>query len=152
MKKKMHKQNENLENLIADYLSLVEAGTALLEKKLGFRNILRLWRTSQITRCGNITADIEYELHGIGCAIYFPNESVDFDYGPDDRIDGFDAWRLYIFAKDRPEKYQKFCDQEVIENELREYIKNNKITKMPHPSNLYSLIDKNKADCYFLPD
>ncbi|MFJ2358477.1 DUF6896 domain-containing protein [Pseudomonas fluorescens] len=39
--------------------------------------ILRLWRSKQIERCGEITDEIQYELHGVGCAIHFPSESVE---------------------------------------------------------------------------
>ncbi|MDD1002881.1 DUF6896 domain-containing protein [Pseudomonas sp. TNT2022 ID642] len=132
--------DKNLENLITDFLSKVESGTELLQKKFGTRNILRLWRSKQIERCGEITDEIQYELHGVGCAIHFPSESVDFDYGSNSRIDGFDVWRLYIYALDRPLTYEKYCDKKTLEKEFKELISLNRIEKMSINDNLYVLV------------
>ncbi|PIF48170.1 hypothetical protein CLU80_0405 [Pseudomonas sp. 29] len=132
--------DKNLEDLITDFLSKVESGTELLQKKFGTRNILRLWRSKQIERCGEITDEIQYELHGVGCAIHFPSESVDFDYGSNSRIDGFDVWRLYIYASDRPHIYEKYCDKKTLEKEFKELISLNRIEKMSISDNLYVLV------------
>ncbi|TMU69850.1 hypothetical protein FGA82_29155 [Pseudomonas fluorescens] len=132
--------DKNLEDLITDFLSKVESGTELLQKKFGTRNILRLWRSKQIERCGEITDEIQYELHGVGCAIHFPSESVDFDYGSNSRIDGFDVWRLYIYASDRPLMYEKYCNKKTLEKEFKELIYLNRIEKMSINDNLYVLV------------
>ncbi|KII31504.1 MULTISPECIES: DUF6896 domain-containing protein [Pseudomonas] len=136
----MKTADKNLEDLITDFLSKVESGTELLQKKFGTRNILRLWRSKQIERCGEITDEIQYELHGVGCAIHFPSESVDFDYGSNSRIDGFDVWRLYIYASDRPLIYEKYCDKKTLEKEFKELISLNRIEKMSINDNLYVLV------------
>ena len=126
-----------LEDLIKDFLSKVEKGTTLLQEKFGTRNILRLWRSGQIERCGEVIDGVEYELHGIGCAIHFPAESVDFDYGSNNRIDGFDEWRLYMYATDRPVKYKKFTDMKLLESEFKTYIDTGRIEKMSTSDDLY---------------
>jgi len=136
----MKTADKNHEDLITDFLSKVEIGTELLQKKFGTRNILRLWRSKQIERCGEITDEIQYELHGVGCAIHFPSESVDFDYGSNSRIDGFDVWRLYIYALDRPLTYEKYCDKKTLEKEFKELIYLNRIEKMSINDNLYVLV------------
>ncbi|WP_371914380.1 hypothetical protein [Pseudomonas sp. NFR09] len=33
-----------------------------------------------------------------GCCVYLSNLYIDFDCGPDDRVDSFDLWRLYVYA------------------------------------------------------
>ncbi|WP_422396291.1 DUF6896 domain-containing protein [Pseudomonas trivialis] len=38
----------------------------------------------------------------MGCSVYLPEVCVDFDYGPDGRLDGFDLWRLYVYACELP--------------------------------------------------
>jgi hypothetical protein len=139
----MKTDDKNLENLITDFLSKVDSGTELLLKKFGTRNILRLWRSKEIERCGQITTGIRYELHGVGCAIHFPSESVDFDYGSNNRIDGFDVWRIYIYASDRPSIYQKYCDKKTVEKEFKEYIASGRIEKMSASDNLYTLTNPN---------
>ena len=130
-----------LEDLIKGFLSKVEEGTMLLQKKFGTRNILRLWRSGQIERCGEIIDGVEYELHGVGCAIHFPIELVDFDYGPNNRIDGFDVWRLYMYAADRPEEYKKYTDINFLESEFKAYIASGRIKKISPSDDLYELID-----------
>jgi len=137
----MNKKDKSLEDLIHDFLSKVDSATSLLEKKFGTRNILRLWRSNQIPRCGDITDSTQYELHGVGCIVHFTTESVNFDYGSNSRIDGFDVWRLYIYASDRPSKYKKYCDKKTVEKEFKEYIASGRIEKMSASDNLYILVN-----------
>lgn len=133
-------KDKSLEDLINDFLSKVDSATSLLEKRFGTRNTLRLWRSNQIQRCGDITDNTQYELHGVGCIVHFPSESVDFDYGSDNRIDGFDIWRLYIYASDRPSEYKKYCDKKTVEKEFQEYVASGRIEKMSTSDNLYILV------------
>jgi hypothetical protein len=104
----MSDQNETLETLINDFISTVESSTLSLELKFGTRDIRRLWYTKEIERCGRVTRGVKYQLHGIGCRINSSTGSVDFDYGPNGEINGFDTWRLYNFARDRPSKHKKY--------------------------------------------
>lgn len=137
--KKLTTPKSLLELLITDFLSKVDEGTKLLEEKFCNRNILRLWRSGQIERCGQITNGIQYELHGVGCAIHFPSESVDFDYGSNNRINGFDVWRLYIYALDRPLLYKYYSDMKTLEKEFKELVSLKIIEKMSPPDDLYIL-------------
>ncbi|WP_460111675.1 DUF6896 domain-containing protein [Pseudomonas sp. S3_H04] len=104
----------------------------MLEEKFGNRNILRLWRSGKIERCGKMTNGIQYELHGVGCAIHFPSESVNFDYGSNNRINGFDVWRLYIYALDRPLVYEHYCDKKTLEKEFKDLVSLKTIKKCRH--------------------
>jgi hypothetical protein len=142
----MSEQSETLEILINDFISMVESSTLVFEKKFGTRDIRRLWRTEAIKRCGRVTRGVKYELHGIGCRINLSTGSVDFDYGPNGEINGFDVWRLYNFARERPSKYKKYCDKKNIEKELEEYINLKKIKKLSAISNLYVLADSKEID------
>jgi hypothetical protein len=126
----MNYRNLELEKLIFDFLSKVEEATSLLEEKFGTRCILRLWRSNKIERCGTVIGNITYELHGVGCAVYLPEGCVDFDYGTDGRIDGFDVWRLYLFACEKPNQYKKYTDQNILKSEFQEYINEGHIEKM----------------------
>lgn len=44
----------------------------------------------KIPQRGFVTDGVTYELHGVGCSVYLSEICVDFDYGPDERVDGFD--------------------------------------------------------------
>ncbi|MCV2220511.1 DUF6896 domain-containing protein [Pseudomonas mercuritolerans] len=142
----MSEQSETLEILINDFIAMVESSTLVFEKKFGTRDIRRLWRTKAIKRCGRVTRGVKYELHGIGCRINLSTGSVDFNYGPNGEINGFDVWRLYNFARERPSKYKKYCDKKIIEKELEEYINLKKIKKLSAISNLYVLADSKEID------
>ncbi|WP_431078424.1 DUF6896 domain-containing protein [Pseudomonas siliginis] len=65
-----------------------------ITRKIWYSKHPKTLGSGKIESCGEVIDGIEYELHGIGCAIHFPTESVDFDYGSNNRIDGFDEWRL----------------------------------------------------------
>ncbi|UVL42179.1 hypothetical protein LOY55_08730 [Pseudomonas sp. B21-040] len=118
----MSHRNDSLEQLVSDFLSMVDKATDLLEEKFGTRCILRLWRANKIEQCGVIVGDITYELHAVGCAVYFPDLCIDFDYGPEGRTDCFDALRLYMFACESPEKFKKYTDKKQIKAEFEEYL------------------------------
>ncbi|WP_263220165.1 DUF6896 domain-containing protein [Pseudomonas atacamensis] len=142
----MSEQSETLEILINDFIAMVEFSTLVFERKFGTRDIRRLWRSKAIKRCGRVTRGVKYELHGIGCRINLSTGSVDFNYGPNGEINGFDVWRLYNFARERPSKYKKYCDKKIIEKELEEYINLKKIKKLSAISNLYVLADSKEID------
>ncbi|WP_439898762.1 DUF6896 domain-containing protein [Pseudomonas costantinii] len=133
-------KNKTLENLISEYLNQVKKATDLLERSFETRDILKLWRSNKIPRCGMITDDVTYELHGIGCSVYLSDICIDFDYGPDGRVDGFDSWRLYMYACETPHKYKKYTNREILEREFNEYLKGGKAKK----------IEGSTSDLYFI--
>ncbi|CAI8760453.1 MULTISPECIES: DUF6896 domain-containing protein [Pseudomonas] len=142
----MSDQNEALDILINDFISMVESSTLIFERKFGTRDIRRLWYTKIIKRRGRVTRGVKYELHGVGCRINLSTGSVDFDYGPNGEINGFDTWRLYNFARERPSKHRKYCDEKIIKKELEEYLNLKKIKKMSAFSNLYVWADSKETD------
>lgn len=123
-------KNKDLEYLIDDFLAQVKKATDLLESRFGQKCILRLWQSKEIPRRGEISGGIDYELHGVGCRVYFPKVCVDFDYGPGERIDGFDIWRLYIYACEVPNLHSKYIDQDVLKRDFNEYINLGKIERI----------------------
>ncbi|WP_420917587.1 DUF6896 domain-containing protein [Pseudomonas proteolytica] len=78
---------------------------------------------------GKLSDDATYELHGIGCRVYISEKCIDFDCGPDSRIDGFDSWRLYIYACEVPKKHKKHTNKTTIEREFSEYVEKGKAKK-----------------------
>ncbi len=89
----------DLEQLIVEYLKEVEQGLKLIDQKIGRRDILAAWRQKLLPRKGVLQDGIEYELHGIGCCLIFPDHMVDFDFAPGGRSDGFDLWRLGLYVR-----------------------------------------------------
>ena len=90
-------------NLIADYQEEIKKFMKTFKNEYNRKDILRAWHEGVIEKEGSLPGGVEYELHGIGCRIYYSNIEVDFDFGPNNRFDGFDLWRLkeYLsFRKD----------------------------------------------------
>lgn len=130
--------NKDLESLIFDFLSAVETSLQLLEDKFGSRSLHQLWHDKKIAQRGEIFKGVSYQLHGNGCMIEYPEHCVDFDFGPNGRTDGFDAWRLYNYACEFPQKYVKYTNVATVESELNQYIQKDMVKKIDNStSNLY---------------
>jgi len=133
-------KNQTLENLINEYLDQVKKATDLLERIFGTKNILPLWHSEKISQRGKVSDDVSYELHGIGCRIYLSEICVDFDYGPNERVDGFDPWRLYMYACEVPHRYKKYTDKDALEQDFKKYVAQGKAKRLTGSmSNLYFL-------------
>ncbi|MCS4249896.1 DUF6896 domain-containing protein [Pseudomonas sp. BIGb0164] len=131
-------KNRTLEDLINEYIKQVQQATELLEHSFGTKDILELWWTNKIPRCGVLTDGVEYELHGVGCSVYLTDRCIDFDYGPGGRVDGFDPWRLYMYACETPQQHKKYTDMKLLEHEFNEYLEKGKVRKIEGSmSNLY---------------
>lgn len=137
-------KNKNLECLIDDFLAEVRKATDLLERRFGKKCILPLWRAKEIPQRGEILYGISYELHGVGCSVYFPEICVDFDYGPDQRVDGFDVWRLYIYACEVPLVHPIYIDQDALERDFGEYMNAGKVERIS--GSMSSLYFKSKVN------
>ena len=58
-----------------------------------------------IPQLGKLIGGIPYFKHGFGCKVKLPRGAVDFDFGEQGQINGFDLWRLLDFAGSRLFKY-----------------------------------------------
>ena len=117
--------------LIEAYQSHVAEACELFRSNLGVTgNILAAWRRIPIgdydsddepSIPGSGTLDpkrnVTYSFHGIGCRVMFGSLDVDFDFGPHGRHDGFDSWRLHMYAKSA-KPFRELSDQNVIQTEL----------------------------------
>lgn len=89
--------------IIKDYLALTCEYVAQLRQESGQQNLLRGVVTKAVPRKGTLGKDkkVKFAFHGGGCCIAAAEFVLDFDFGPNERTDGFDAWRLYHFAQSR---------------------------------------------------
>jgi hypothetical protein len=132
-------KSRTINNLIEDYLQDVNRAVDLLENTFGARQILRLWRTKKIPQQGKLKSGEYYELHGIGCRVFLERDlCVDFDYGPESRTDGFDAWRLSLYADESPNKYSGLISEKKLAEELNDLKISGEIEQLPN-SNLFFL-------------
>jgi len=97
---------QRLLRLIHTYLAATRKAVAALEAAGITRPASALgWSLAGIPHEGRLIDDRRYRKHGFGCTVELPSGSVDFDFGPQGQIDGFDAGRLLFFAKDRLEHF-----------------------------------------------
>ncbi|WP_208861844.1 DUF6896 domain-containing protein [Duganella sacchari] len=75
---------------------------------------------------GVLACGIKYHKHGAGCEVQLDTGKVDFDFGENGEIDGFDLWRLAHFTRDRlpcfgfdsAEQIEKSFDAAIASGEL----------------------------------
>jgi len=108
-------------NLIQDYLKVAENGIQVMKESFGVANLLRGRRENLIPARGMIQGNVtfQFSFHGIGCALMFEECAVDFDFDESGNCAGFDAWRLWQFAKSRSGYYGILENQDLILRELR---------------------------------
>ena len=118
---------QDLLRLISEYqlsvLGFVQAIRRRFKVDEG-EHILVALRDGRVPEVGSLDDRYEtrFRFHGCGCAFESDRGEVDFDFGPGGRHDGFDGWRLWIFAKSRPEDYPMFQRLEIVESVLGELV------------------------------
>jgi hypothetical protein len=122
-----------LRSLILDYQARVADACRLISERLGLTiNNPFGWRQNGISPKGWLddAQTIAYRFHGIGCCVTFGKVTVDFDFGPEGRFDGFDAWRLSLFAKS-VRQYSAFTEHDPLHAELKTLHSNEEIINFP---------------------
>lgn len=91
---------------------------------------------------------VRFAFHGVGCCIETDAFVLDFDFGPDDRTDGFDAWRLYHFAQSRRSMAKTSLSLEDFERVLSEFEQEGLIERpktLPSP-HLYYFVNRQSEE------
>lgn len=98
--------DSRLRKLIADYIAQVGVAVELLARAGIPRPATSAqWASTGLTPPPDLTDGVTYHKHGFCCAVSTPSWKVDFDFGDEGRIDGFDEWRLQGFAASRLDVY-----------------------------------------------
>ena len=106
--------NNRLAILISDYQANVTSAVDLMQRSGIPRPLTNTdWVVTDIPQRGELEGGVRYFKHGYGCAVHLPTGTVDFDFGAQGEISGFDAWRLAGFAGDRLSAYG-FADEDAL--------------------------------------
>lgn len=106
--------NNQLAILISDYQASVASAVDLMQRSGIPRPPTNTdWVGTDIPQRGELEGAVRYFKHGYGCAVHLPTGTVDFDFGAQGEIAGFDAWRLASFAGDRLSAYG-FVDEDAL--------------------------------------
>lgn len=109
--------SEQILMLISSYIDAVRRTVGALRRELAQEDLLQAVNTGVIPREGTLSDGASYSFHGTGCSVEDDAMAMDFDFGPEGRCDGFDAWRLWHFALERPD-LAVFHDRAVIDRAL----------------------------------
>jgi hypothetical protein len=111
--------DRRLWNLIKDYQRRVADAVAMLETAgIPRPSSTTSWVESHDFGRMSLPNGFEAYKHGFGCSVDGPEWGVDFDFGALGQIDGFDAGRLYDFARSRLRAYE-FSSEEDIKAAVR---------------------------------
>lgn len=133
---------KRLAQLISDYQAAV--GYAIYEMSASGIEIPPSnieWLELDIPSKGELKSGIEYFKHGFGCQVNLPEGAVDFDFGKNGQIDGFDEWRLWKFCQSRLKAYG-FETRQEISNCIRHSLARGEL--FPSFYNLYYVVDSVK--------
>lgn len=119
-----NKMNEQLNRLITLFLQKVLLAEKIMKEKHNVEQPM-YWRQNDIPRVGVID-QYSYEFHGIGCCFDFGELAVDYDYGDQGRVDGFDLWRLTIFGE-QINDFQNYIESGEITSDFNSCIKTGEI-------------------------
>jgi hypothetical protein len=98
--------NSQLARLISDYQASVRAAVAAMRRSgIPLPASNTDWAANGIPHLGALEDGIGYRKHGYGCTVDLPAGTVDFDFGKNGEICGFDPWRLAGFAGERLPEY-----------------------------------------------
>ena len=102
--------------MIADYQQRVARFVSAAEVLFGEDDLLAASLAGRLPEEGHLddAQESAFRFHGAGCEVKTLDAKVDFDFGPEGRHDGFDAWRLHIFAQSQPQVYPEFQDMAVV--------------------------------------
>ena len=93
-------------HLINDYQAAVRSAVSLMEQSGMARPVSALdWAVSSYKHIKELVGGIPFFKHGYGIAVHLREGCVDFDFGAEGQIDGFNSARLSHFAKGRLSKY-----------------------------------------------
>jgi len=99
--------------------------------------------TDFTTRCRQVIRDKDYQSggykirpHGIGMEINIDGTKIDFDFGHNGELDGFDAWRLFHFISQNRIK-SVLSTEKKIQSAIEKSISNGQIYKATGMGNNY---------------
>ncbi len=109
-----------------------------IEIPSNINNLLNL----DIPAQGELNGGVRYFKHGYGFGVHLPDGEVDFDFGQQGEIDGFDEWRLWKFCQHRPNTYA-FDTQQALFDCVGYALKEGKLAASSH--DLYYVVDSVKS-------
>jgi hypothetical protein len=124
----------NLIDIIKAYQEGADKAVKIFKSKFKIDNILEGCRHYKLyPQVGQLIDEgiYRYAFHGAGLCVYFKDMMIDFDFEecPELRHDGFELWKLKQFITNQKNKYKDYQDEQKVEDEFNELIKQEIIVK-----------------------
>ena len=71
------------------------------------------WACNGIEQRGELSGGIKYFKHGYGCAVHLKSGAVDFDFGENGQVNGFNSSRLWSYANNINERHGFNSESEI---------------------------------------
>lgn len=114
---------ERFIELIYKYQSRVKEAIELFDRYKGLKQPQhpQEWQIA-IPQTGYLDPDdrISYFLHGYGCCVHLRSGRVDWDFGEEGQIDGFDLWHLHEFVNKGTQNFTEFKNEETLKSVFAE--------------------------------
>lgn len=124
------KKDLTITEFILDFQQSIKTVSEIFYSHYNRKDLLSAWHDGTIPKQGaNLGKIDDYSFHGSGLYARIGKVEVDFDFGLNERIDGFDAWRLWHFARLKKETYPYFQEEDKIQSELDMLVREKKIVK-----------------------
>lgn len=119
---------ESLSELIKEYLIDVDKFMSLLRQKIGDKHPLESVRHGLISKEGSLEG-IKYNFHGKGCRFEKSGRTIEFDFGLGLNHEGFDLWRLGIYAQSRSRDFPQYQDLKILSDDFNTAVREGLIFK-----------------------
>ena len=91
--------NENLYRLIVNFQDSVQVALKLMHRSgIQMPSSSYGWIKSDMPILGELEGGVKYYKHGAGCRVELNSGTVDFDFGEQGEVGGFNSWWLANFA------------------------------------------------------
>ncbi len=106
--------------VIDDYVQRVRESVRLLQEHFRIDNLMEGIRERTIPKRGTVDEHgLAFTFHGIGCLVEEPDAKIDFDFGPDGTVGGFDSWRILQFLESCNDYDTKQFTQGSLESDIQ---------------------------------
>lgn len=98
--------NEKLARLIFDFQEKILVALKIMHRSgIPMPLSCNHWIELDIPISGELDNGVKYHKHGAGCLVRLSSGDVDFDFGAQGEVGGFNLWRLTLFAGDNLSSY-----------------------------------------------
>jgi len=122
-----------LRTLIESYLTAANAELLVARSELQTDELLRAWKSGEIPAIGYLSTGRKFRFHGLGCRFTEGGDAVDLEIEltRNSEVAGFDAWRLFHFARQFESNENTF---ETLTSELQQLHCTGELTRSAHNS------------------